>query len=143
MPKVDFYVLSDAGLHAQQRYACRLAEQAFEAGTRIFLRTPSPVESASLDELLWSFSDRSFLPHEIAGSSGDPHPLVAAVIGHGLAPAGYRSLLINTARDLPSDAGEFEQIAEVVDADPERKQQARERFKQYRDRGWPLQTHNV
>ena len=143
MPKVDFYVLSDAGLEAQQRYACRLAEKAFEAGTRMYLRTPSPHESATLDELLWSFSDRAFLPHEIAGNSEGTHPLVAAVIGHELAPVGYRALLINTASDLPADAGEFVQIAEVVDADPKRKQLARERFKQYRERGWPLATHNV
>jgi DNA polymerase IIIc chi subunit len=31
----------------------------------------------------------------------------------------------------------------VVDGDPGRKQLARERFRQYRERGWTLESHNV
>jgi DNA polymerase III subunit chi len=143
MPKVDFYVLGDAGTQAQHRFVCKLAEQAFEAGNRMYLRTPSPLESAALDELLWTFSDRAFLPHEIAGAAAPTHSLVAALIGQGPAPEGYRTLLINTAGDVAADAAQFEQIAEVIDADPERKQLARIRFKQYRERGWTLETHNV
>ncbi|MEQ1581618.1 MAG: DNA polymerase III subunit chi [Steroidobacteraceae bacterium] len=143
MPRVDFYVLGEVGTQAQHRYACKLAEQAFAAGTRMYLRTSSPAESVALDELLWTYSDRAFLPHEIAGSAEPSHARVAAVIGTDNAPAGYRALLINTAADMPPDAAEFEQIAEVVDADPGRKQLARERFRQYRERGWTLESHNV
>jgi DNA polymerase III subunit chi len=143
MPRVDFYVLSEVGTQAQHRYACKLAEQAFEAGTRTYLRTASPAESVALDELLWTYSDRAFLPHEIAGTGGPSHALVTAVIGNDVAPAGFRKLLINTAADMPADADEFEQIAEVVDADPGRKQLARDRFRQYRERGWALESHNV
>jgi DNA polymerase-3 subunit chi len=143
MPRVDFYVLSEAGTQAQYRYACKLAAQAFDAGTRMYLRTSSPAESVALDELLWTFSDRAFLPHEIVTNGAPSHTLVAAVIGNDAAPAGYRTLLINTAADMPPDAAEFEQIAEVVDADTGRKQLARERFRQYRERGWTLESHNV
>ena len=143
MPRVDFYVLGEVGTQAQHRFACKLAEQAFDAGTRMYLRTSSPAESAALDELLWTYSDRAFLPHEIVSAGAPSHERVAAVIGHDAAPAGYRQLLINTAADLPADAAEFEQIAEIVDADPNRKQLARERFRQYRERGWTLESHNV
>jgi DNA polymerase-3 subunit chi len=143
MPRVDFYVLGESGTQAQHRYACKLAEQAFESGLRTYLRTASPAESVALDELLWTFSDRAFLPHEIAAGGTPSHARVAALIGNDAAPAGYRQLLINTAADLPPDADGFERIAEVVDADPGRKQLARERFRQYRERGWTLESHNV
>ncbi len=143
MPRVDFYVLGDTGTQAQHRYACRLAEQAFEAGTRVYLRTGSSAESQVLDELLWTFSDRTFLPHEIASGSSPTHPLIATVIGHEPAPEGYRKLLINVASDIAADAADFEQIAEVIDGDPVRKQIARERFRQYRERGWALESHTV
>ena len=143
MPRVDFYVLSEVGTQAQHRYACKLAEQAFAAGTRMYLRTATPAESVALDELLWTYSDRAFLPHEIATNGAPLHARVAAVIGTDVAPSGYRQLLINTAAAMPDDAAEFEQIAEVVDGDPGRKQLARERFRQYRERGWTLESHNV
>ena len=143
MPRVDFYVLGEVGTQAQHRFACKLAEQAFDAGTRMYLRTASQAESVALDELLWTFSDRAFLPHEITGSNPPSHALVAAAIGTDAAPEGYRGLLINTAADVPADAAEFEQIAEIVDADPGRKQLARERFRQYRERGWTLESHTV
>jgi DNA polymerase III subunit chi len=109
----------------------------------MFLRTSSPAESKAIDDLLWTFSDRAFLPHEVVDTASSPHPKVAALIGHEAAPAGYRGLLINIASDIPADADAFERIAEVVAADPDRKQQARARFKLYRDRGWTLETHNV
>jgi DNA polymerase III subunit chi len=143
MPRVDFYVLSEVGTQARHRFACKLAEQAFAAGARMYLRTSSPAESVALDELLWTYSDRAFLPHEIAASGTPPHARVVALIGNDAAPAGYRTLLINTAADMPVDAAEFERIAEVVDADPGRKQLARERFRQYRERGWALESHTL
>lgn len=142
MPKVDFYILPDAGLEAQLRYACRLTEEAFDRGEKVFLRT-KPADAALLDELLWTFSDRTFLPHEIASRTSPSHPLIAALIGPDSAPAGFDALLVNMADELPADADRFARIAEVVPADPERKQRARERFRQYRDRGWTPESHNV
>ncbi len=143
MPKVDFYILADPGVPAQHRYACRLTEQAFEQGQKVYLRAATEADLQQLDEVLWTFSDRAFLPHEIAGPASPSHPLIAALIGREAAPAGYRTLLVNMTDEMPADAEQFERIAEVVAADPERKQRARDRFRQYRERGWPLETHNV
>lgn len=143
MPRVDFYVLGETGTQVRHRYACRLTEKAFESGSRVYLRTPSAADSTALDELLWTFSDRTFLPHEIVTPASPTHPLIAALIGEGFAPEGYRSLLINVGGDIPADAEQCERIAEIIDADPERKQLGRDRFRQYRERGWTLESHNV
>jgi len=63
VPKVDFYLLSDTEPRARLRTACRLAEKAYDQGLRVTLRTGGAAETAEIDELLWSFSDRSFVPH--------------------------------------------------------------------------------
>lgn len=143
MPKIDFYVLTESGAQVQYRYACRLAEKAYDAGHRVYVRTANPAEAAALDELMWTFSDRSFLPHELVSASGPTHKTVAILIGHEAAPRDYRSLLINLAEDCPAEAGECERVAEIVDGDPQRKRLARDRFRYYREQGWQPETHNI
>jgi len=142
MPRVDFYILPDAGALARMRHACQLTEQAYEQGQKVYLRTPA-AEAGQLDEMLWTFGDHAFLPHEVATPGSPSHPLIAALIGQDQAPAGFHGLLVNLTDELPPDADRYERIAEVVAADPERKQRARDRFRQYRERGWPLESHNV
>ena len=60
--RVDFYVLSEDAPDARLRWACRLAEQAAEQGSRVYLQTADNADARRLDELLWTYNDRSFLP---------------------------------------------------------------------------------
>src|SRR5688572_11838026 len=62
MSRVDFYVLSADAPDARLRYACRLAERAVEQGCQVYIQTP---DVQRLDDMLWTFSDGSFLPHEV------------------------------------------------------------------------------
>jgi DNA polymerase-3 subunit chi len=142
MTRVDFYVLSDATPDARLRFACRLAEKAYEMGKRIYIHTESMREAQRLDDLLWTFNDRSFLPHEVV--SGTPaHERTLIVLGDGEAPATHRELLINLTNTLPATLDAFERIAEIVDSDVERKRLSRERYKAYRERGCTLESHNL
>ncbi|HEY8538413.1 MAG TPA: DNA polymerase III subunit chi [Steroidobacteraceae bacterium] len=143
MARVDFYVLSDAGSDARLRFACRLAEEAVDQGQRVYLQTSSMAEALRLDELLWTFNDRSFLAHEIATAAGPSHPRVMVLLGESEAPPTHRDVLINLSGRVPDDLDAYGRIAEIVDPDPERKQLSRERYKQYRARGCTLETHNV
>ena len=63
--QVDFYVLTAADRRSRLTTACRLAEKAYDQGLRVAVRTSSPAETAEVDELLWTFSDRSFVPHGV------------------------------------------------------------------------------
>jgi DNA polymerase-3 subunit chi len=143
MGRVDFYVLSEDVPDARLRFACRLAEKAVDQGKRVYVQTGTHAEAQRLDDLLWTFNDRSFLPHELLTGSAPSHARVMVALGEGPAPAEYRQLLINLADQLPSDAGSYERIAEIVDSDPERKRVARERYKQYREQGFALESHNL
>jgi len=143
MSRVDFYVLSEGGGDARLRFACRLAEKAVDQGNRVYVQTASLAESQYLDELLWTFSDRSFLAHEIAGGNGPSHERVSVMLGDAAAPPSHRQLLINLTDRLPADVSAYDRIAEIVDTDPERKRLSRERYKQYRERGCGLESHNL
>jgi len=143
VPKVDFYVLDDTAPDAHLRLTCRLSEKAVDAGQKVFIRTASAEESKRVDDLLWTFGDRSFLPHELASPSAPSHEKIHILIGEQEAPAGFRDLVINFAANAPTELDAVGQVAEIVLADPERKRQARERFKHYRDRALQPETHTV
>ena len=140
--RVDFYVLSENAPDARLRWACRLAEQAAEQGSRVYLQTADHADARRLDELLWTYNDRSFLPHDISG--GQPsHPRVMVLLGDAAPPPSHRQLVVNLTQALPAEVEQYERVAEIVDVDPERKRTARERYKQYRERGCTLESHNV
>jgi DNA polymerase-3 subunit chi len=52
-------------------------------------------------------------------------------------------VLINLAAEVPEFFSRYERVAEVVDADAVRREQSRERYRFYRDRGYKLNTHQV
>jgi DNA polymerase-3 subunit chi len=143
VPKVDFYVLEDPAPDAHLRLTCQLTEKAVESGQKVFIRTASAEESKRIDDLLWTFGERSFLPHELASPTAPSHEKIHVLIGEQEAPSGFRDLLINFASSAPTELEAVVQVAEIVLADPERKRQARERFKHYRDRSLQPETHTV
>ncbi len=144
MTQVDFYVLKGDSDDARLRVACRIAEKAMLAEQHVFVRTATAAEARRLDELLWTFSDGSFVPHRIV-AGGETEPLPEPVlIGVDAAPAGARpDVLVNLCPEVPGNVGRYTRVAEVVDAEPERRRQGRERYRYYRDSGFTLATHEV
>lgn len=140
MSRVDFYVLSADAPDARLRYACRLAERAVEQGCHVYIQTP---DVQRLDDMLWTFSDGSFLPHEIYRGQAASHALVKVMVGSDTGPASHRALLINLVDAMPPDINAYDRIAEIVDVDPERKRTARERYKLYREQGCAMESHNL
>lgn len=141
--RVDFYVLSQDAPDARLRWACRLAEQAVEQGSRVYLQTIDQGDARRLDELLWTWNDRSFLPHEIFSGGEPSHARVMVLLGDAAPPPSHRQLVVNLTEAMPAALEQYERVAEIVDVDPERKRTARERYKQYRERGCTLESHNV
>ena len=66
--RVDFYVLSEASAAARLKVACRIAEKAYLAAQSVLLWHSDRAELETLDELLWTFADTSFVPHEWLGA---------------------------------------------------------------------------
>ena len=139
MTQVDFYILDGVAPRSRALFACRLTDKACALGHRVFLHTDSEGAARELDELLWTFRDRSFLPHALAGEDTE----TPVHIGHGTEPAGGFHLLINLGHEVPDFFSRFERVAEVVDGDAGNKARGRERFRFYKDRGYPLETHKL
>jgi len=124
------------------RLACRLAESAVEQDKHVFIRVADDTQGKRIDDLLWTFGDRSFLPHELVGPASPSHERVRILIGSD-APPKFREVLINLATDPPNELDTLQSIAELVPADEERKRAARARFKSYRDAGIEPVTINA
>lgn len=145
MTRVDFYLLQNADPAEKPRLACKLAEKAFQRGLHTYIYTADANASAALDDLLWLYAPGSFVPH---ARHDDSAPAIAAddapvLIGHTPPPEPLHQLLISLAPSVPEFFSRFERLIEVVANDDDDKARSRERFRFYRDRGYPLQTHNV
>lgn len=140
MTRVDFYILPDQAEQNRLILACRLTEKAFKQGHSIYIHTPSVQTSAQLDELMWTFRQGSFVPHQLA-TAGEHAPVL---IGHQQeVPDGQADVLLNMTAEVPLFFSRFQRVAELVNQADEIRQQARTRFKFYRDRGYPMHTHNL
>ena len=140
MPKIDFYILSEEQSSAADAFACRLTEKAYTLGHRIYLHTDNAASAKHLDNLLWTFRDGSFLPHEMAATTPPESPIV---VGYQAVPEDQDDLLINLANTPLPELQRFSRVAEIVAGDESRRSAARERFRQYRDLGYELESHQI
>ena len=141
--RVDFYVLKSAAARQRWAFACRLTEKAYLKDLKIVIVNDTLAEAQALDELLWTFNERSFVPHKVCldEQSQDPATPVHLVLESAAIPAA--DLLVNLAPRLPTQLQRYQRIAEIIDADEERRRQGRERFKAYRDLKFTLETHQI
>jgi DNA polymerase-3 subunit chi len=139
-PRVDFYHLRQGGIEQLLRFSCRLAEKAWKTGHRVFLYTEDEISTRRLDDLLWSFSDSSFLPHCRQGDADEGDS--AVLVGHHLNDTGH-DLLINLSGRMPPLPGTFRRIAEIIDETPATLQSGRQRYAAYKQRELPLNYHEI
>lgn len=141
-PRVDFYVSDAAGLDARLRLACRIAEKAYVARQRVVVFCDDAALLPKVDEMLWTFGDGTFVPHDTVTSEGAPCEAPVALTT-GALPADHTDVLLNLGNTVPPFFEKFARIAEFLDARPEVRTAGRERFKLYRGKSIEPQTHNV
>ena len=141
MPRVDFYVSDEAGEGARLRLACRIAEKAYLAKQKVVVFSDDPALIPKIDELLWTFGDGSFVPHDVVGRDGAAEAPVTLTAGP--LPEGAVDVLINLGAGVPPFIEKFARVAEFLDARPDVRAAGRERFKSYRAKSIEPQTHNV
>ncbi len=139
--KVDFYPLGEPDRRTRLVTACRLAEKAYDQGLRVVVRTANAAETAEFDELLWTFSDRSFVPHVVWPTEPDVVAATPVVVGSANLPASHRDVLINLAPDAPADFSAYARICEVVGGDEDARKAGRLRWRTYRDAGCVPEAH--
>jgi len=135
--RVDFYTHAESKL----RTACQLCAKAAAQGTRLFVYVPDADTARELDRLLWTTPATGFVPH---CRPNDPLAAVTPVIiaEHADAPP-HDDVLLNLHAEVPTFFSRFRRLVEIVSTDETDRQQARARFRFYRDRGYELHDHNV
>lgn len=146
-PRVDFYVTEESGEAARLRLACRVTEKAYLGKHRVVVFFDDPALLPRFDELLWTFGDGSFVPHDTVTREG-AECIAPVVLTTGPLPADPPGgepwqVLVNLGASVPAFHARFARIAEFLDARPEVRAAGRERFKSYRAASLEPHTHNV
>jgi DNA polymerase III subunit chi len=137
--RVDFYVIEGASPAARLKVACRLAEKAYLASQSTLIWHTERGELEPLDEMLWTFADGSFVPHDWLTSNAEAPVLLSA----GAPPQTDVDFVVNLAVDPPPFLHLTRRVAEIIDGDEGRRRAGRARFKAYRELGVEPATHTL
>jgi DNA polymerase-3 subunit chi len=149
--QIDFYILADQSPMGGALFACKLADKAYHLKHTIYVYTANQSQAQQMDELLWTFNPNSFLPHAINAPDMDSEEPILIGCPQQASPQQtnrlqtprFHDVLINLDQTVPAFFGQFERVAEIVSGDDNLRNQARQRYKYYRDRGYSLNTHNI
>lgn len=137
MTRVDFHFNAPDRL----QYGCRLVRKVHRSGARILVWCEDPVALSQFDQLLWTFSETDFIPHVVASdplAAETPVLLTAEAID-----TLHHEVLVNLGRQTPPMFSRFDRLIEVVSGDDEDRTLARDRWRFYKDRGYPLNAHDL
>ena len=137
MTRIDFHT----NIPDRLLYTCRLVRKARTAQCQIVILTSSAGDLAALDQALWTFSEHDFLPHVQAG---DPLAAQTPIIltDNASEDLPHHHVLINLSGNTPTHFARFERMFEIVSRDEIDKNNGRERYRFYQQRGYPL-SHTV
>jgi DNA polymerase-3 subunit chi len=142
MTRINFYVLQSSKANARLEFACRLTEKIYNKGHKILLHTADRQQAGMVDDLLWTWKQGSFIPHEVQSDNAVADCPI--VINHlPDLQTDMHDVLINLASEIPLFFSQFDRVTEIVDQNEETRQSARQRYRFYQDRGYHLESHEI
>jgi len=139
MTQIDFYILQAGAGQSRMDFAIRLTEKLYRDGRRVHLHAGDSAMLNALDSGLWQNRDISFIPHEIADAPLTDCPVT---LGTG-AFTGAEEVLVNLAENVPEFFSRMERVVEIIDTAAPDVAAGRDRYRYYRDRGYPLKNHSI
>ena len=146
MIRIDFYIIEEGSEQATETFICRLTEKAWSHNNDVYIHAIDEQHAAKYDELLWTFNEESFIPHQLIQNETNKTETKNIQIGHSGAeetPTTCHDVLINLNHEAPSFFSQFERVAEIITTDETSRTKGRERYQFYRDRGYALETHKM
>lgn len=148
MTRIDFYILKNDTEAARLDFCCRLVDKAMRQNNRILINTKTAASSEEIDDLLWSFRPESYVPHMILGldeemETEEELAEIPVVISRGLDCVSHHDVLVNLDTELPEHFAKFKRLAQIVNQDKEQLAASRKLFAFLRDRGYPIEIHNL
>lgn len=139
--KIDFYILEEDSARARYNFICKLLEKAYKNRNRVYVNAQDQAQAHTLDEMLWTYRDDSFVPHNLYGDGPELQPPIQ--IGFDIVPEKQNDVLINLHSDIPNYYRQFARVIEIVSADPAVQTVSREHYKFYRSAGFTINTHKL
>ena len=142
MTRIDFYIIENGSEQAAETFICRLTEKAWSQNNAVYIHTMDEQHATKYDELLWTFNEDSFVPHQLSAPESSEKTVL---IGHQTTAEipSHHDVLINLNHESPSFFSQFERVAEIITTDETSRIKGRERYQFYRDRGYALETHKM
>ena len=129
MTEILFYHLETQPL---ERVLPQLVEKSLERGWRAVIETSSRERAETIDSLLWTWRDDSFVPHGIAGAEADADQPVLIAIGPDNPNAANVRFYVDRA--VPPSGGDYQRIVFMFSGhDPEAVIEARAAWKALQD----------
>jgi DNA polymerase III subunit chi len=137
MTSIDFYFNAADKLQV----ACRLAAKALAQSKRLLIYAPQPETAQRIDRLLWTWPATGFVPH---CAVNDPAAADTPVLIAGVPEADAAcEVLLNLDAATPPAFERFERLLEIVSVDDADRNEARARYRFYRERGYRIADHDL
>lgn len=137
MTTIDFYFNAADRLEV----ACRLAGKAFAQKRKLLIFAPTADTARRIDIMLWSSQPLSFIPHCLARDPmADRTPVL---ITTDASDPPECDVLLNLGSECPPFFERYARLLEIVGRDDADRQLGRSRFKFYKERGYPLGSHDL
>jgi DNA polymerase III subunit chi len=140
MPRADFYLIDKPRFRDDPLLlVCELVKRAFASEQPTLILARSPEQADAIDEKLWDFDEQAFIPHQLAGDDDDA--ITAVVIAAPGVATADRPLVVNLRDECAP--GTYERVLEVVAADDAERTGSRERWSEYKRRGFEVAKHDM
>ena len=141
MPRADFYLIGKPRfIEDPLLLVCELARRCFDTGKTTLILARDMAQAELIDGLLWEFEADAYIPHQIAGLDEDDAQTPVLIVPPET-DMPDRPYLINLREE--AFRGTCERVLEVVPADPEAREPLRQRWFEYKARGFELHKHEV
>ena len=141
MPRADFYLIAKPRFRDDPLLlVCELARKAHDGGSPTLILARDSEQAEAIDDALWAFDADAYIPHQIVGMDDDEGEAPVLIAAPENDSPG-RALIINLrdeAVTLPCD-----RVLEVVPADESAREPLRQRWKEYKSRGFELNKHDM
>ncbi len=121
---------------------CHFAEMYYEQGKKVFIIVDTEGRAESLDRVLWTFKQSSFIPHEIIDElSAD---IEVPVVISALTAKNYEADILIVAKNVLDESEafltSFDQVIDFADqTDESSTLQSRERYRVLKDAGFTME----
>lgn len=124
-------------------YGCRMLRKACAQGARVAV-VGAPPDLQELDRRLWALDPVEFLAH-CSWPGADSHVLQASpiVLCETSQDVPHDGVLLNLGASVPAGFERFQRLIELVGCEDADREEARQRWKHYRARGYVIGRHEV